>query len=107
MKSPNHISMGTKHNKHEKQVIKIELRTYNLILARASLNLIIASSCLTVIGIAAASPVSFACCLIFCKKLYVRPCNTNTLPTGIRFGNYFSYLTLLKVILCLENTITN
>lgn len=38
--------------------------TYNFIFASASLNLTIASSCLTVIGIAAASPVSFACCLM-------------------------------------------
>lgn len=38
--------------------------TYSFIFASDSLNLTIASSCLTVIGIAAASPVSFACRLI-------------------------------------------
>lgn len=42
----------------------IVVATYSLILARASLNLTMASSCRTVIGIAAASPVSFDCRLI-------------------------------------------
>lgn len=53
------------------QVTKTQLiivATYSLILARASLNLTMASSCRTVIGIAAASPVSFDCRLISCSR---------------------------------------
>ena len=41
--------------------------TYNLIFARDSLKRMMASSCRTVMGIAAALPVSWACCLIFCR----------------------------------------
>lgn len=52
-----------------KDQVKREIdSTYRVILASASLNLTIASNCLTVIGITAASPVSFACFLISCKK---------------------------------------
>lgn len=49
---------------YEKKLALSDTNTYNFIFASASLNLTIASSCLTVIGIAAASPVSFACCLM-------------------------------------------
>lgn len=55
--------------------IKNNSNTYSFIFASASLNLTIASSCLTVIGIAAASPVSFACCLISCINIFFKKQN--------------------------------
>lgn len=60
--------------------IKLYTNTYSFIFARASLNLTIASSCLTVIGIAAASPVSFACCLISYRMHHNDEVNLDTKP---------------------------
>lgn len=59
-------------SKMHQHVIKgiIARSTYRVILASDSLNLTIASNCLTVIGITAASPLSFACFLMSCKKNY-------------------------------------
>ena len=63
------------------QIIMFNTNTYNFIFARASLNLTIASSCLTVIGIVAASPVSFACSLMSYRKYHNNEVNLDTGPT--------------------------
>lgn len=63
------------------EIIMFNTNTYNFIFARASLNLTIASSCLTVIGIAADSPVSFACCLMSYRKYHNNEVNLDTGPT--------------------------
>ena len=71
--------------------------TYSFIFASASLNLTIASSCLTVIGIAAASPVSLACCLMSCifipKKNYVFLRRIHFIKSALR-GGIWQYIAI-------------
>lgn len=77
IKQPVQILYKTQHIKiHSQQWhrsfhnLRPKNSTYSFIFASASLNLTMASSCLTVMGIGAASPVSFACRLMSYKSTW-------------------------------------